>query len=77
MLDNVIIQQYKTLMIFNHQKLIDLRWSKRLKQTELANLVGVKPPIISNWEKGKYIPSSPLLMRLAAALDVEPSYFFE
>jgi transcriptional regulator with XRE-family HTH domain len=64
-------------MTFNAQRLIDLRWSKQMRQTELAALVGVKPPVVSNWEKGKYIPSSPCLMRLSAALGVEPAYFFD
>jgi len=63
--------------MFNSQKLIDLRWSKKMKQCELAAKVGVKPTVVCNWENGKHSPSSMLLMKLSSALDVEPGYFFE
>lgn len=64
-------------MKFNSEKLKQLRWSKMIKQNELAASMGVFPAVISGWENGKHSPSSEMLMRLAGALEVPPSYFFD
>jgi DNA-binding transcriptional regulator YiaG len=64
-------------MEFKAQKLIDLRWDKRMKQVELARLLGVKPPVVNSWEKGRHAPSGALLLRLAETLCVEPSFFYQ
>ena len=64
-------------MKFNSEKLTKLRWSKMMKQNELASSMGVFPAVISGWENGRHAPSSEMLMRLSAALDVDPAYFFD
>ena len=63
-------------MTFLNEKLVDLRWEKRLKQKDLAALIGIDPAVLSHWESGKRIPSATNLMLLSAALGVEPCYFF-
>lgn len=64
-------------MNFNSEKLIDLRWSKRLKQKELAALIGAQSAVVSTWESGKHVPTTKYLLRLADVFSVEPCYFFD
>ena len=63
-------------MKFNGDRIVDLRWEKRLKQKDLATAMGVGSSLICFWEKGMRAPSSVMLMRLSKALDVQPEYFF-
>jgi transcriptional regulator with XRE-family HTH domain len=39
--------------------------------------MGVFPAVVSSWENGRHVPSSEMLMKLSAALGVEPAYFFK
>jgi transcriptional regulator with XRE-family HTH domain len=64
-------------MKFNNEKLKQLRWQKMLQQKELAAAMGVFPAVVSSWENGRHVPSSEMLMKLSAALGVEPAYFFK
>lgn len=64
-------------MKFDPDKLINLRWDKRLNQTQLAKMIGVKPPVLWCWEAGRHVPSARLLLLLASALGVTPQYFFD
>lgn len=50
------------------------RINKGLKMAELAELVGVSPAAISQWESGEKTPRRENLERLAAALDVTTEY---
>jgi transcriptional regulator with XRE-family HTH domain len=50
------------------------RLSHELSQDELANLVGVTARQIRRYEEGISMPSERVIMRLAEALDVTPSY---
>jgi putative transcriptional regulator len=56
-----------------------LRKSKHLTQAELAKLVGISRPYLSDIETGKYKnPGSLVLLRLAKALDAKvEDIFFE
>ena len=45
-----------------------------LKGKELAERVGCHPPDISDWEKGKNIPSVESLMKLARALETNETW---
>lgn len=47
-----------------------------LKQVELAPLVEVTPPALSQYESGTHIPGAPVLQRLALALGVPREFFF-
>jgi len=41
-------------------------------QVEIANLMGVKQPQVSNWLNGKRIPTSSNLIKLAGILQIYP-----
>ena len=41
-------------------------------QVEIANMMGVKQPQVSNWLNGKRIPTASNLMRLADILEEYP-----
>ena len=50
----------------------ELRRNKFLTQRALAELIGVQPRLISEWERGSWRPSMENLRRLCEALDVTP-----
>ena len=54
--------------------LIHARIDKGLKQSELADLVGVSPAAISQWELGIKTPRKGNVAKLAAVLGVTPEY---
>lgn len=60
-------------------KLKEYREAKGLKQTDLAELVGVRRETIVNLEKGKYNPSLKLAMDIAKVFHttVEELFFFD
>ncbi|RLI43580.1 DNA-binding protein [Candidatus Bathyarchaeota archaeon] len=47
-----------------------IRQTKQVTQAELARVVGVDPTFISKLELGKRLPSLPILLKLATALNV-------
>lgn len=51
-----------------------LRRAKGLSQAELARLIGRHQSVIGPYERDEYMPSRPILERLAAALDSSPEY---
>ncbi|MGV9816340.1 helix-turn-helix transcriptional regulator [Streptomyces cellulosae] len=55
----------------------ELRLERGLSQKELAELVGTKQPRISVVESATKLPSLPLLLRIAAALDMNLAVVFE
>lgn len=59
------------------QWLIDARKSKGLSQKDMALKVGVSQPTFNNYEHGHISPSVPTAQRIAAALGVEWTKFFE
>ena len=46
------------------------RLTLKLSQEELARLCGVSQSQISDWERGKYMPSMPYMSQIAKALNV-------
>ena len=46
-------------------KIHELRRARKMQQTELANIVGVRRETIGNLENGKYNPSLKLAMDIA------------
>ena len=58
-------------------RLRDLRKERGLSQRGLADLAGLSPNAISLIERDEQSPSVATLQRLAAALGVKMSYFFE
>lgn len=59
------------------RKIKEYRKKKNLTQAQLAELVNVDDKHISCIENGKNFPSSELIGKLAASLDVEPKDLFE
>jgi len=53
------------------------RAKKDLTQEQLAQLVGVTRKTINTVEKGKYIPSTYLALKLAQALEVSVEELFQ
>jgi transcriptional regulator with XRE-family HTH domain len=58
-------------------RLRDLRKERTLSQRELADLASLSPNAISLIERGEISPSVATLQRLAGALSVRMSYFFD
>jgi transcriptional regulator with XRE-family HTH domain len=58
-------------------KLRELRKERNLSQRDLASQAGISPNAISLIERDEISPSVATLQRLAAALKVKMSYFFE
>lgn len=60
-----------------HDKIKQLRKSKKISQAELAEITGTHMTHISRLETGKFKPASDLLSKLAAALDVTMEYLLD
>lgn len=43
---------------------------KKLKQEEAANLIGISPDTLSNYERGKSYPDIPVLRKIEEVYDV-------
>jgi transcriptional regulator with XRE-family HTH domain len=52
------------------RRLLEIRKKKRLSQTELANLTGIKQQSISLYERGLQNASDENIVRICLALDV-------
>lgn len=61
------------------KRIREIRKSQNLTQENLAELVGVESPSISNIENGKYYPTNENLQKIADVLKVKPYelYMFE
>lgn len=57
-------------------KLKQLRVRLGLKQTDLANSLGVTPQAVSKWERGQNWPDLFLIGKIAALFDVSTDYLF-
>lgn len=53
------------------------REAKGLKQVQLADLIGVKPGAIWNYENGKSSPREPIVFKLMWALGVDANYLYQ
>lgn len=60
---------------FDGEKLRSLRVESNLKQTELAEMIGVRRERICRWEKGEE-PNYDSLQKLAKALEVRTDDLF-
>lgn len=58
------------------KRLKELRLKKRLKQQELAEILGIKRNTYSDWENGKTEPSYENLVKLADLLEVSLDWLF-
>ncbi|MFI3328860.1 MAG: BspA family leucine-rich repeat surface protein [bacterium] len=63
-------------MIFNGERVKQVRKVRNLTQTDVANYIGVTKQAVSNWENNISIPESLVLPNLAKLLNVEMSHFF-
>lgn len=61
------------------KKIQQFRKNKKLTQENLAELIGIEVPSLSNIETGKYAPSIDTLQKLSEVLEVKPweFYYFE
>lgn len=51
------------------QSLVKLRENRGLTQTKLANMIGVRPNTVSQYEAGKREPNLEILKKLVNVLD--------
>ncbi|HFD2043956.1 TPA: helix-turn-helix domain-containing protein [Clostridium perfringens] len=58
------------------KRLKSLRESKNLLSKDLAKIMNVEPPTITNWEKGNRFPKEDILIKLADYFDVSLDYLF-
>ena len=59
------------------QRVKQIRLEKELTQEALAEAAGVHPTFISNIERGYRVPTLPTIIRLAVALEVQPSVIID
>lgn len=57
------------------QRIAKRRKTLKLKQAELSEMVDISTSYMSSIERAKSIPSTEVVMRLAAALDTTPDEF--
>ena len=57
-----------------HKRIKSTRLKRGLSQAVLAEQAGVSQPTVANWENGSHIPRRPALVRIGAALGVEPDW---
>ena len=50
---------------------------KKMTQQELADAIGRKNNVISDWENGKYKPDADMLELLCGALDVDANFLMD
>ena len=58
-------------------KIHELRKERKMQQSELAELVGVRRETIGNLENGKYNPSLKFAMDIAKVFDKPVEYVFQ
>ena len=61
---------FDELMADFGKKLAELRKTRRLTQSQLADLLDIQPPVISRWENGVSKPQFDYLVKLAEVLEV-------
>ena len=59
------------------EQLAKLRKRKKIKQTEFANMLGVKQYVISSWEIGRSEPSIKQIVKICDILDVPADYLLD
>lgn len=59
------------------EKIRDLRKQANMKQSELADKLGVARTAISNWESDINKPNVDLIANMCYLFNVSPNYFFE
>lgn len=60
-----------------YNKIKRIMFEKGINQTALANKIGVSRAVISGWFKGHRNPKKESLERIAEALDLPISFFYE
>ena len=58
-------------------KIQQIRKSRKMTQEQLAEIIGLDIPNISNIERGKHFVSSSTLEKIIKALEVEPKELFD
>ncbi|MBR1681135.1 helix-turn-helix transcriptional regulator [bacterium] len=58
------------------KRLQEIRKAKKLTQEQVAEMIGVETPSISNIENGKYYPGAENLDKLMQALGIRPNELF-
>ena len=56
------------------KRLTNLREKKNLYQKDIAEIFNIEQATVSNWEKGKRIPDSDMLIKLANFFEVSVDY---
>ncbi len=59
------------------QRIRELRKTQRVRQKKLAQMVGVSPGALTNFEKGRRRISLDWLQRISEALDTPMAYFLD
>ena len=57
-----------------HDRLHELRHKKKITQSQLADVIGLKPTAISNYESGRHEPSFDRLKAMASFFNVSSDY---
>lgn len=57
-------------------KIAECRKNKKIKQKELADMVGIQRPYLSDLENNKYEPGGLLMLKIAKALCIDVNEIF-
>ena len=61
---------------FAPERITALREMKQLSQSRFGALMGSHRQLISGWEKGKAMPNTQSIVRMANLFSVTPGFFF-
>lgn len=64
----------KGLVLYMNNRIKELRTQKKMKQSELASILGISTSAIGMYEQGRRDPDPQTLLRIAQALDVSVDY---
>lgn len=55
-------------------RIFEIMKSKRIRQKDLANILGIEPDTVSSWKRGKSDSFTSYLAKIAAAIGTTPDY---
>lgn len=74
MANEFVTEEMKKQINDSYMRYYKLRINRGLSDKEVSEMVGVSYNAIVNWAKGRYIPATKVLYKIALFFDTQPSY---
>jgi DNA-binding transcriptional regulator YiaG len=74
--ENVIGQDSQAKIRFHFERIREIRCSRKIKQYDLAQRLGISTTHLRNYEHGKRFPRTKLLIQILNELKINPNYLF-